>query len=166
MFDLIINNARIYDGTGGESYIGSIAVKDGRIASVSREPLSGANETVDAQGLALSPGFIDAHSHSDYAINTDPHRLHVLRMGVTTEISGQCGMTVSPFLDTMPTDARKQFTAKMGRVYHDFAEQLEAVSQMELGTNQHFFTMWCAAITWVLRIALPPMMRSRRCRRW
>ena len=139
MYDLIINNAHIYDGTGGESYLGSIAVRDGKIVKVSRENLEGAKEVVDAKGLALSPGFIDAHSHADYAINTDPHRLHVLRMGVTTEISGQCGMTVSPFLATMPADAYKQFTAKMGRVYHDFTEQLAAIKEMELGTNQHFF---------------------------
>lgn len=139
MFDLIINNARIYDGTGEASYIGSVAVKDGKIACVSRDALTDAKEVVDAQGLALSPGFIDAHSHADYAVNTDPHRIHVLRMGVTTEIAGQCGMTVSPFLDSMPDDARRQFTTKMGRVYHNFSEQLEAMEAMELGTNQHYF---------------------------
>lgn len=139
MFDLIINNAHIYDGTGGESYMGAVAVKDGKIAKVSRTALEGAREVIDAKGLALSPGFIDAHSHADYALNTDPHRLHVLRMGVTTEIAGQCGMTVSPFLDTMPQDAYKQFTAKMGRVYHNFSEQLKAIAEMEIGPNQHYF---------------------------
>lgn len=139
MFDLIINNAHIYDGTGGESYMGAVAVKDGKIAKVSRKNLEGAKEFIDARGLALSPGFIDAHSHADYAVDTDPHRLHVLRMGVTTEIAGQCATTVSPFRDTMSPEARKQFTDKMGRVYHDFAEQLKAMEKMELGTNQHYF---------------------------
>jgi len=139
MYDLIINNAHIYDGTGGESYMGAIAVKDGKIAKVSRTNLEGAKEVIDAKGLALSPGFIDVHSHADYAVDTDPHRLHVLRMGVTTEIAGQCGTTVRPYLDTMPADARKQFTDKMGRVYHDFSEELAALETMELGTNQHYF---------------------------
>ena len=139
MYDLIINNAHIYDGTGGESYMGAIAVKDGKIATVSRQNLEGAKQIIDAKGLALSPGFIDAHSHADYAVNTDNHRVHILRMGVTTEIAGQCGMTVSPFLDDMPSPARAQFTAKMGRVYHNFTEQLEAMEQMELGPNQHYF---------------------------
>ncbi len=139
MFDLIINNARIYDGTGGESYMGAIAVKDGKIALVSRKDLTGAREVIDAKGLALSPGFIDAHSHADYAVDTDPHRLHVLRMGVTTEIAGQCGTTVSPYLPTMPEDAYKQFTTKMGRVYRNFSEELSALKAMELGPNQHYF---------------------------
>ena len=139
MYDLIINNAHIYDGTGGESYMGAVGIKDGKIAKVSRVNLEGAKEVIDARGLALSPGFIDAHSHSDYALDTDPHRLHVLRMGVTTEVAGQCGMTVSPFQDTMPQNARKQFTDKMGRVYHDFSEQLAAIEKMEVGPNQHYF---------------------------
>jgi len=139
MFDLIINNARIYDGTGGESYLGAVGILGGKIAQVSRKPLEGAGEVIDAKGLALAPGFIDAHSHADYAVNTDPHRLHVLRMGVTTEVAGQCGMTVSPFRDYMPRDAYAQFTAKMGRVYPDFEAQLQAMESMELGTNQHYF---------------------------
>jgi len=139
MYDLIINNAHTYDGTGGESYMGAVGIKDGKIAAVSRKNLEGAREIIDAKGLALSPGFIDAHSHADYAVNTDPHRLHVLRMGVTTEIAGQCATTVSPYRDTMPPEAYKQFTDKMGRVYYDFAEQLKAMERMELGTNQHYF---------------------------
>jgi hypothetical protein len=86
------------------------------------------------------PGFIDAHSHADYAVFTDPHRLHVLRMGVTTEIAGQCGTTISPYRDTMSKDAYKQFTDKMGRVFYSFADQLEAMEkELELGTNLHIF---------------------------
>lgn len=139
MFDLIINNAHIYDGTGGASYMGSVAVKDGKIVAVSRQPLEGAREVIDAQGLALSPGFIDAHSHADYAVFTDPHRLHVLRMGVTTEIAGQCGVSNSPVLEAMPEDARKHFATKIGPLYPTFNDQLKAVESMELGTNQTYF---------------------------
>ena len=80
MFELIIQNALIYDGTGNAPFIGNIAVKDGKIAAVSTEDLGSAQKVVDAHGLALSPGFIDAHSHADYAVATDPHRLHVLRI--------------------------------------------------------------------------------------
>ena len=73
MFDLIINNAHIYDGTGGESYMGAVGILGGKIAKVSRTNLEGAKEVIDARGLALSPGFIDVHSHADYAVDTDPH---------------------------------------------------------------------------------------------
>lgn len=139
MFDLIIKNALIYDGSGAAPFHGNVAVQDGKIAAVSREDLGNAQTVVDAQGLALSPGFIDSHSHADYAIETNPHRLHVLRMGATTEISGQCGTTKSPTLDSMSDAARKQLGTKMGTLYPTLKEQLERETQFELGTNHLFF---------------------------
>ena len=136
MFDLIINNAHIYDGTGGASYMGSVAVKDGKIVAVSRQPLEGAREVIDAQGLALSPGFIDAHSHADYAVFTDPHRLHVLRMGVTTEIAGQCGVSNSPVLEAMRyiclCDPKRLFGFQVGE---GTLEQLGQLSEAYLTTQ-------------------------------
>jgi N-acyl-D-aspartate/D-glutamate deacylase len=60
-------------------------------------------------------------------------------MGCTTEIAGQCGVTMSPALDTMPAAARAHFEKKTGPLYRDMQEQLAAVDRMELGTNQHYF---------------------------
>ena len=72
MYDLLIRNARIVDGTGAPWFYGDLAVKDGRIAALGK--LSGeATETVDAGGLYLTPGFIDIHSHSDGAHGGKPH---------------------------------------------------------------------------------------------
>ena len=51
MFDIIIQNALIYDGTGEPAYLGNVAIKDGKIAAVSKEPISGAAKIVDAKGL-------------------------------------------------------------------------------------------------------------------
>ena len=85
MLDLLIKNARIYDGTGNPSYIGNVGVSGGKIAYIGTEDVP-ALKTEDADGLALSPGFIDVHSHSDQSIIPDPNRLHVLKMGVTTEV--------------------------------------------------------------------------------
>ena len=68
MFDLVIKNATIYDGTGGEGFVSDIGVRDGKIARIGEE-LSG-KETIDAAGLAVSPGWIDGHGHSDSAIFT------------------------------------------------------------------------------------------------
>jgi N-acyl-D-amino-acid deacylase len=63
MFDLILRNGRVVDGTGNPWYRGDVAVKDGRIAAVGRlEP--DAVKVIDAEGLVISPGFIDTHSHS------------------------------------------------------------------------------------------------------
>jgi hypothetical protein len=124
VFDLVIQNALIYDGSGKPAFHGCVAVRDGKIAAVTPDNPGSARQVVDAQGLALAPGFIDAHSHADYAVATNPHRLHVLRMGCTTEIAGQCGVTMSPALDTMPAAARAHFEKKTGPLYRDMQEQL------------------------------------------
>ena len=83
MHDLLIKNARIYDGTGEPSFVGEVALDGGKSTAVGTGLGNGEKE-VDARGLALAPGFIDVHSHGDYAFADDPHRLHVLRQGVTT----------------------------------------------------------------------------------
>ncbi|QIF05276.1 D-aminoacylase [Roseimicrobium sp. ORNL1] len=90
-YDLLIQNARIADGTGGKIYTGSVAVKEGRIAAVG--DLKGAADlTIDAQGRVLAPGFIDVHTHSEKIAKT-PEAENFLRMGVTTIITGNCGMS-------------------------------------------------------------------------
>lgn len=99
MYDLIIQNALIYDGSGQPPFSGDVAVSDSRIAGV--EPpgvfaLDSAGETIDAGGLCLSPGFIDVHSHSDYYLLICPSAESKLRQGVTTEVIGQCGMSGFP----------------------------------------------------------------------
>jgi N-acyl-D-amino-acid deacylase len=139
MYDLVIKNANIYDGTGEAAYVSNVGVKDGKIAKISKEDLGISKETVNADGLALSSGFIDAHSHSDYAVTTDPHRLHVLRMGVTTEVAGQCGSSISPTLPDMPKEARAHFEKMYGKLYPDLRTQIEALEKTELGTNQRYF---------------------------
>lgn len=136
MFDLVIKNAKIYDGTGESAYVGNIGVNDGKIAVISQNDLGLARENINADGLALSAGFIDAHSHSDLAIWDDPHRSHVLRMGVTTEIAGQCGSSISPATSDMPDAARRHFEKEL---YPDMKTEIEALSKMELGTNQRYF---------------------------
>ncbi len=142
MYDLLIKNARIYDGSGLPSYIGNVAVSDGKIAYVGTEAVP-AKETVQADGLALSPGFIDVHSHSDQAIVPDPHRLHVLRMGATTEIAGQCGHSVTPDSpDMSPETRRTLYNTGSGatKPFPDMKAFRETLDSLPLGPNQLYFT--------------------------
>ncbi len=62
-FDLVINNARIVDGTGNPWFHGSIGVRDGKIIKISRFELRNAAKTIDANGQIVAPGFIDVHTH-------------------------------------------------------------------------------------------------------
>ena len=88
-YDLVIENARIADGTGAPLFEGSVAVKDGRIAAVGRAPGS-ASERIDAKGRVVAPGFIDVHTHSE-DLPRNPEAQNFLRMGVTTIVTGNCG---------------------------------------------------------------------------
>lgn len=140
MFDLIIQNALIYDGSGCPAYVGSVAVKDGKIAQISASKLEHAKHVVDADGLALAPGFIDVHSHSDSCLYSDPHRIHVLRMGVTTEIAGQCGGSRSPAMDTMMEQTRDFLSSKHAPFYRTMEEQIRDMEKWNIGPNQRYFT--------------------------
>lgn len=140
MYDLIIKNACIYDGSGSPAFYGNVAVSQGEIVYVGNEVPGAAAQTVDADGLALSPGFVDCHSHSDQSIFEDPRRLQVLRMGVTTELAGQCGHSSSPCSPDMDPDV-KAFLKGCGPspIFETMKEQLEALNNLKMGTNQRYF---------------------------
>ena len=71
MFDLLIKNGTVYDGSGNPGFRADVAIRDGKIASVG-ENLGEAVRVIDAAGLAVTPGFIDSHSHADGAIVSFP----------------------------------------------------------------------------------------------
>jgi N-acyl-D-aspartate/D-glutamate deacylase len=90
-FDTLITNGRLVDGTGNPSWIGDIAIRDGRIAAMGRLEGRTARRTIDAKGLVVAPGFIDIHNHSDYTLITDGNAEGMVRQGVTTMILGEGG---------------------------------------------------------------------------
>jgi len=94
MHDLVIRNASILDGLGGEPYVADLAVREGRIAEIGKG-LDG-REAVDADGLDLMPGIIDNHTHYDAQITWDPALSPSPSLGVTTAVIGNCGFTIAP----------------------------------------------------------------------
>ena len=95
MFDLIIKNANIIDGTGMPSFIGDIAIEGGIIVNRGKD-LGNAKTVIDAKGLSLVPGFIDSHTHYDAQLTWDPWANPSPKLGVTTIIIGNCGFTIAP----------------------------------------------------------------------
>ncbi len=99
-FDIIIKNAYIVDGTGAPGYKGILAVKDQRIAALSKTGVKGdATRVIDAQGMAVTPGFIDVHNHGDLSILYYPKAEGFVHQGITTFVGGQCGDSPGPFGD-------------------------------------------------------------------
>jgi len=95
-FDAVIREVSVYDGTGTPPRLADVALEGGRIASVG-QVAGAARETVDGRGLALAPGFIDVHTHDDFAAVMHPEMSFKLVGGVTTCIVGNCGFGAAPF---------------------------------------------------------------------
>src|SRR5215213_3690882 len=94
-YDLLIKNGRIVDGSGGPSYRGDVAVKDGKIVEIGK--LSGtAKQTVDAGGQVVAPGFIDNHCHYDAQVTWDPLCSFSCDHGATSVVFGNCSLSLAP----------------------------------------------------------------------
>ncbi|AXK33743.1 D-aminoacylase [Streptomyces armeniacus] len=109
--DTVIRGARVADGSGAPSYEADVALDGGRIAAVRTAADGGARltarHTLDADGLVLSPGFIDMHAHSDLALLRDPDHSAKAAQGVTLEVIGQDGLSYAP-VDDRTLDAVRQ----------------------------------------------------------
>jgi len=137
MFDLILKDGEIFDGTGAESFTGDVGIKDGMIKEISRKPLNEATEVIDVSGLTVSPGFIDMHTHSDFTLIADGRAESQVHQGVTTEVIGQCGISCAPVCshDTIPMVSPWYTSEAEHSHWHGFAEYLDALGSSELGVN-------------------------------
>jgi len=96
LFDISIRGGLIVDGSGSKPFRADIGVKDGKIAKIGAIEPKIAQTILDADGLVLSPGFVDMHSHSDFVLPAKPWAEGKLMQGITTEVVGNCGMSAAP----------------------------------------------------------------------
>ena len=95
MLDLLIKGATVVDGSGAEPFVADVGVREGRIVAVGAIN-EAALETVDAQGLWITPGFVDIHTHYDGQVTWDENFTPSIYHGVTTLVMGNCGVGFAP----------------------------------------------------------------------
>ncbi|MEU4108851.1 D-aminoacylase [Streptomyces sp. NPDC027717] len=120
MEQLVIRDADVVDGSGAPAYRADVVVDGGRIVSIVKEAAGAgcqrprARRELDAEGLVLSPGFIDMHAHSDLALLRDPDHSAKAAQGVTLEVLGQDGLSYAPVDDRTLEEVRRAITGWNG----------------------------------------------------
>lgn len=120
MFDLIITNGRILDGLGNPWYRGDVGIEDEVIKKIGVVK-EGAKRAIDAEGMIVCPGFIDMHSHSDFALLVNPRAESKILQGVTTEVIGNCGVSAAP-IKGETIDLLKDYTNSMLGCLKDYLD--------------------------------------------
>ncbi|HCH35978.1 MAG TPA: hypothetical protein DEU64_04885, partial [Dehalococcoidia bacterium] len=159
MYDLLIKNGRIADGSGMPSFIADVGIVEGRITDIGHLGTS-ARQVIDASGLVVAPGFIDNHCHFDAQVTWDPLCTFSPQHGVTTVIFGNCSLTLAP---TKPED-REDLAMMLSRVeaipmeslkegipweWTSFGEYLDFIDQ-NLGINAGSLVGHSAIRRWVM----------------
>ena len=137
MLDIVLEGGTVYDGTGRPGYVADIGVAGGTIQAIGDLADATTIERLGVSGLAVAPGFIDLHTHSDFTLLVDGHAESQVHQGVTTETVGQCGFSCAPV-----TCDRSIETGAIGyiegcielgwRTFGDYLDRLDAAS---LGVN-------------------------------
>lgn len=113
-FDLLIVGGTIYDGTGGPPARADIGVSGGAVRSIGRIRAARAATVIKAEGMAVSPGFIDVHEHTAEGLLVNPRAESAVRQGVTTLVSGNCGDSPFPLTDEAFENAKQTLLAEYG----------------------------------------------------
>ena len=154
MYDLILKGGRIYDGSGMPSFLGDVAIRDGRIEAIGRINAA-ADQVLDVGGLAVAPGIIDFHTHFDAQLWWDPLASTSHEHGVTTVVTGNCGLTLAPCkpesrdaligtfvrVEAMP---RESLQAGIPWEWTTHGEYLNALEKKPLGLNVATLVGHCA----------------------
>lgn len=126
----VVRGARVFEGTGKPSVRADVAVVDGRIAAIGQDLDGG--RVVDADGLAIAPGFIDVHTHDDAAALTADGMVPKISQGVTTVVTGNCGISLGPSplthrdVPPPPLDLLGPASAYRYATFGDYLDALEA----------------------------------------
>ena len=139
MYDVILKNGLLVDGKGGKPYKANIAVFSDSIALITDKEISRARTVVDCSGLIVAPGFMDSHTHSDFLVLKDPYAIPRLSQGITTDVSGNCGIGVFPYSRPILKDFVKDVLGEWDDwSWKDFSTFASYAEKRGLGCNELF----------------------------
>lgn len=136
LYDRIFFGATVVDGTGTAAFVADVAVLAERIAAIGNLTAGSGRVEIAATGLVLAPGFIDVHTHDDLELIRNPAMLAKLSQGVTTVITGNCGISAAPAdASAPPPDPMNLLGQQAEFAYRSFAQYTEALQQVQPGVN-------------------------------
>ena len=135
--DLVLRGGLVYDGTGGPPVEADVAITGDRITAIGRALADSGALELDVRGLAVAPGFIDIHTHSDTTVLADRRAQSKVRQGVTTEVAGADGGSVGPWTEADAEAARERLRERYGVEidFHDLAGYLDFVDRHPPAVN-------------------------------
>ena len=134
-YDLLIRNALIIDGARRPRFAGDIGVRGGRIADIGLLSEAHAEVEIDAHGKIAAPGFIDAHTHDDRLLGSDPAMTPKVSQGVTSVVTGNCGISLAPLVAASPPPPLDLIDDGGAYRFPDFASFLEELDSRPAATN-------------------------------
>jgi len=139
MFDLLIENGALVDGTGAPRRPGNLGIKGEAIVTLDAPAASPAKTRLDGAGKVVAPGFIDIHAHSDISLLLSPTADSFLRQGVTTQVVGNCGLSFAPIGGENEDDFRQRFRFfaldTLPFRWNTFAEYRNVLASQKPATN-------------------------------
>jgi N-acyl-D-amino-acid deacylase len=141
-FDIVIRNGIIYDGTGSPGIKTDLGIKGNKIVAIADLNTATADLVIDANGLAISPGFIDIHTHTDTSLLVNPNAESKIHQGVTTEVAGNCGASPFPLNDEDFAELDKNLFEKFGIhvTWRDINGFLNILEEKQISINYATFT--------------------------
>ena len=131
MYDILIVNTKIIDGTGAPAFEGLVGIRDGKVQVLSPEHAVEAKTVIDAKGNYTCPGFIDGHSHGDILLGAGFASLSKISQGITTHVGGMCGFSMFPVKEeTLPL-----LQESMGILANDFPPEMGTFTSCEAYLN-------------------------------
>ncbi len=139
MYDIILKNGLVLDGRGSAPKKANVAVFSDSIALVTDNDIARARTVIDCSGKYIAPGFIDSHCHTDFLVLRDPKAEARIGQGITTDVTGNCGIGVFPYTDPILKDMVKDVLGEWNDwSWTDFSSMKRYYLEKKIGVNELF----------------------------